>query len=257
MDFTFDTETIPPQRPDVFAEILAEEQRTAELEAASIEPPGNYKSPETIAKWWSETGTPRRNSIMATVEAAADEKYRKLALDGAYGQLAVLGYAIDDRDPVAIYRKDDWATSEAEIIRTLYSVVLEAASKAHNQIRFIGHNIIGFDLRYLFQRSVINGIRPPAFIPFNTKPWEQDKVLDTMIAWAGVGRTISLDNLCKALGIPSPKGAIDGSKVWDYVKDGRIDEVADYCANGDVAQTRACAQRLTFATDKFDYRAAA
>ena len=58
------------------------------------------------------------------------------------------------------------------------------------------------------------------------------------------GNRISLDKLCKALGLPG-KGEIDGSKVWDYVRDGRIAEVADYCAD-DVRKVWAVYQRMTF-----------
>ena len=63
--------------------------------------------------------------------------------------------------------------------------------------------------------------------------------------WAGVGNRVSLDKLCKALGLPG-KGEIDGSKVWDYVRDGRIAEVADYCAD-DVRKVWAVYRRMTFA----------
>jgi predicted PolB exonuclease-like 3'-5' exonuclease len=67
-----------------------------------------------------------------------------------------------------------------------------------------------------------------------------------MTAWAGARNRVSLDKLCKAFGIETPKGGIDGSKVWDYVKAGKIDEVAAYCAR-DVEATRKVYKRLTFA----------
>jgi hypothetical protein len=113
---------------------------------------------------------------------------------------------------------------------------------------FIGHNIVGFDLRFLFQRSVMLGIKPPLVFPFKAKPWD-DIVFDTMTAWAGVGNRFSLSKLCKVFGLDA-KGTeigdeIDGSKVWDFVKGGRIDDVAKYCG-GDVERTRAIHKRLTF-----------
>jgi predicted PolB exonuclease-like 3'-5' exonuclease len=66
-----------------------------------------------------------------------------------------------------------------------------------------------------------------------------------MQAWAGFGNYISLDNLCYGLGIESPKDGIDGSQVWQYVKDGRENEVYDYCKR-DVAAVREVYKRLTF-----------
>ncbi len=112
----------------------------------------------------------------------------------------------------------------------------------------VGHNVASFDLRFLVQRYIINGIRPHPVIAraAQAKPWESDKVFDTMVQWAGAGNRISLDKLCLGLGIPSPKGDLDGSKVWEWVQAGRIAEVADYCGR-DVEAVQAVYQRMTFA----------
>ena len=76
------------------------------------------------------------------------------------------------------------------------------------------------------------------------KAWD-NRVFDTMTQFAGFGNRISLDKLCLALGIKSPKGEIDGSMVGQYVADGRIDEVSEYCKR-DVVATREVYQRMTF-----------
>ena len=84
---------------------------------------------------------------------------------------------------------------------------------------FVGHNITGFDLPFLKKRSIILGICPPSVIPFAAKPWDKS-VFDTMIQWDGDrDKRISLpDKLCKVLGIESPKGDMDGSKVGEYFR---------------------------------------
>jgi predicted PolB exonuclease-like 3'-5' exonuclease len=74
-------------------------------------------------------------------------------------------------------------------------------------------------------------------------------VFDTMLAWAGGRGRVGQDKLCRVLGIDA-KGSelgdeIDGSKVWDYIKDGRIADVAKYCG-GDVNRARDLHRRLTF-----------
>jgi hypothetical protein len=244
MNVFADIETIPAQHPEFLADLIAKHTEAANAEACAVCPPGNYKKPEALEKWWAEEGLAKRNTILASAAGKADAEYRQTSLDGAFGQIAVIGCAIDDHDPVALWTPD-YATSEATIIREFYDAL--TTGFVYGQARFVGHNILGFDLRFLLQRSIVNGIRPPAFIPFNAKPWEQDKVFDTMTAWAGVGGKIKLDKLCKALGLPGKPDGIDGSQVWDYVKSGRIAEVAEYCANSDVAQTRECFYRLTFA----------
>jgi hypothetical protein len=101
----------------------------------------------------------------------------------------------------------------------------------------------------LAQRHIVNGIRPHIVIgrAAQAKPWEGDKVFDTMVQWTGSASVrISLDKLCKALSIPTPKdGGITGATVWDAVQEGRIAEVAAYCA-GDVLATREAWRRMTY-----------
>jgi hypothetical protein len=67
-------------------------------------------------------------------------------------------------------------------------------------------------------------------------------VFDTMLMWAGSKGRVSMDKLCSALGVMA-KGEelggeeIDGSMVWDFIKAGRIEDVATYC-KGDVIRAR-------------------
>ncbi|MBU1336044.1 MAG: hypothetical protein KJ944_08530 [Alphaproteobacteria bacterium] len=79
---------------------------------------------------------------------------------------------------------------------------------------------------------------------------EEDDMLRAMSdaefeAWlaadASSGR-IGLDRLCRALGVAG-KGDMDGSMVWDAVKAGRIDAVAEYC-RGDVKRLRSVHRRM-------------
>lgn len=244
MIITLDIETIPAQNPEFLVELREKHKEQAEFEALELSPPKNYKSAEAIEKWWIEAGIPARDAIRSGAEQLAEEEYRKTSLDGAFGQIAVIGYACNDQDPVTVWSKD-YQTAEAQILTDFYKKLSVTALRV-SQPQFVGHNINGFDLRFIFQRSVVNGIRPPSFIPFSAKPWEQDKVFDTMTAWAGVGNRIKLDKLCKALGLPGKPNNIDGSKVWDFVNNGLIEEVAAYCAD-DVQQTYACFKKLTFA----------
>jgi hypothetical protein len=247
MDITIDIETIPCQKPAFLVELLEKHQEAAEKEAQDVNPPRNYKSADTIEKWWQETGLAARDAIRACAEASATAEYRQTSLDGAFGQIAVIGYAIGDDDPRALWQPA-YAESEKWLLGCLYQALSEAQRNgaAGCQLRIVGHNVANFDLRFILQRSIVNGIRPPTFMPFNAKPWEQDKVFDTMTAWAGVGGKVKLDKLCKALGLPGKPNNIDGSKVWDFVEAGQIADVADYCID-DVIQTRECFKRMTFA----------
>lgn len=99
-----------------------------------------------------------------------------------------------------------------------------------------------FDVRYIWQRAIILRVPVPFWWPHDAKPWDREAIDDTMTAWAGQGGRIGLDRLCKALGIEG-KGDMDGSKVWDAVQAGLINDVVDYC-DDDVRRLRAVHQRI-------------
>lgn len=106
---------------------------------------------------------------------------------------------------------------------------------------FVAHHA-QFDLRYVWQRAVALGITPPSWWPIDARPWDTDRVQDTMTMWAGHNGRIGLDRLCRALGLEGKTG-VDGSKVWDLVREGRLDEVVEYCGD-DVRRLRSVHRRL-------------
>jgi 3'-5' exonuclease len=262
-----DIETIPCQDPvlrDEIAkpvlELYDQKAATITAEISALRPPANYKDPAKIEQWKAEELPKKkaaleadRAALVTECEAKVDEAWRKTSFDGAYCQIVVIGSAIEERNPLTLYEKDPKKVlslgAEAKLLRSFYAALELVPESERQALTWVGHHIIGFDLRVIYQRSVIHGIRPPAWIPFNAKPWD-GSVYDTMIAWAGVGGRIGQDKLCRILGIDA-KGSelgdeIDGSRVWDFVKEGRIADVATYCG-GDVHRARECYRRLTFA----------
>ncbi len=246
-----DIETIPVQLEDIVAELKADLLAERDAKLAEIAPPSHWKDEAKIAEWHATTGAERRAAIEADYAAKIDEKYRATSFDGAYGQIAVIGAALNGAPPVTFY-DHDWRNGEARVLRKFYAWlegVVPQSQRANTCI--VGHYVVEFDLRILFQRSVIHCIKPPAFIPFNAKPWDE-RVFDTMTRWAGSRGSVKLDKLCRVLGIAG-KGAeigedIDGSRVWDYVQRGEIDKVAAYCA-GDVERARQVHRRLAFISE--------
>lgn len=245
-----DLETVPAQRPDVLEEIRASKQADLTAAIADIAPPSNYKKPETIEEWWTNEAPKIRAKLEAGFESEVDEAYRKTGLDGAFGQICVVGFAIDD-SKVHTCLREDW-TDERSVLEDFGCILTDLIPLSDAfTTTVVGHNVSGFDLRFLAQRSIVHGVRPHMVIAraAQAKPWESDKVFDTMIQWGGPGAKPggSLDKLCKALSIPTPKdGDITGATVWDAVKAGRINEVAEYCKK-DVEATRQIHRRLTFA----------
>jgi DNA polymerase elongation subunit (family B) len=214
-----DIETLPTTDPEVIADF-----------ESKVKAPATYKKPESIAQWMSEN-----------LQAETDAAHRKTALDGAFGRVFVIGYAIDDEPPKAVCEvfERDTLQKFADIINGM------DCDKYTTQI--VGHNVSAFDLRFLVQRYMINRIRPPYIIQWaaQAKPWEGEKVYDTMVQWAGVGNRISLDKLCMAFEIESPKSEITGANVYDYYLAGKTDEIIEYCL-GDVIATRKVADRMRY-----------
>lgn len=215
----FDIETIPTQ-----SEHLKNHVQT------NLTPPANYKKQETIDAW---------------IEENKDLAYRKTALNGGFGQIVCIGYAINDNDVRTIYF-DDWATSESEILKTFFNELIECyRPSADITPHFIGHNIENFDLRFIYQRAIVLGIKPPSFLPLNSKSYNNMYIFDTMTEWAGKRNYVSLNEVCLSLGIPPKCDEIDGSKVWDFVQAGKLKQVAEYCAD-DVEKVRAIHKRIAF-----------
>ena len=107
----------------------------------------------------------------------------------------------------------------------------------------VGHNILGFDLPFIFQRCLVNNIPVRKFIDlseFNVRG-----VFDTMHHWwLGARRTVSLDDIAWSLGIESSKTAeAEGSKVFEMYQAGKLGAIREYNLN-DVRVTRKVYERM-------------
>lgn len=204
----------------------------------------------------------KRERLIADGESSTDldEKMKfedfhaGTSFDGGFGRICCIALAMND-DPVRVYSVDDVASPESErkVLRDFWAVAAQAD-------RFVGHNVMEFDLRFLLQRSIVLGIQPTwkRFQEAGKKPWEMGKYLsfaryqnlpifDTMKEWTNWGQDkIGLEHLALALGIPTPKGeGIDGSQVWKFFQDGKCAEISEYCKR-DVETTRAIYNRMVF-----------
>lgn len=244
LEITLDIETIPCQSEDFKSEILesaranikapsslTKEQAAIDLGMTDKDEIKYTSKDAMIARWLSVNGD-------EAAKQSADEIWRKTSFDGALGHICVIGYVMGDSKPVAFYAKD-----ETELLHDFFHEINAICALHPNERpRFIGHNLVDFDLRFIQQRAMILGAKPSQHIPFNAKPWD-DSVFDTMQRWDAKNRT-SLDKLSKAFGLQGKNG-IDGSMVCDMYTDGKIREIAEYCCD-DVELTRDVYKRMTF-----------
>lgn len=86
----------------------------------------------------------------------------------------------------------------------------------------------GYDNPFLLGRSVVNGVsvHRPLYL---AKPWEDTHVDVCDRLKVGFKGRPTLDLVCRALGVPSPKGGIVGAQVAEAWATGQRVDVAEYC----------------------------
>jgi len=184
-----------------------------------------------IKEFYEEAKKKRAKDQKSTV-SNFDNYMRNTSFQGEFGRIFCIGYAVDDQEV------DCLSGDEKEILQKFWGIAKDANT-------FIGHNIMEFDLRFIYKRSIILGVRPSRDLSFAR--YRSEPIFDTMKEWEKWGaQGASLHKLSIALGIASPKEeGIDGSKVYDYFLAGKGEEIIRYCKR-DVEATRAIYKRMTF-----------
>lgn len=232
-----DIETIPAQRPDVrefFAVKIGAETQT---KLAEVKAPSNYKDEVKIAEYINNA----TKALLNGEEAEIDSKVAETSFDGSFGQILCICWAWGDSEIITSACANDLTLSgERDVLKTFFDDVYTMAGRRY---QVVGHNVAAFDLRFMKQRSIVHGLRPPISMPFDAKPWDE-VIYDTMVQWGGLKAGGSMDKLCMALGLPGKDG-ITGADVWPMARAGKFKEIADYCRS-DVERTRAIHKRMTY-----------
>lgn len=211
-----DIETIPTQDEGLQAYI-----------ASTVKPPGNMKKQDTIDKWIAE------EKPDAVAEALLNASF-----DGATNHIVTIGLAFDE-EPAASFHIEK-VEDEKDMIAFFWQTMSDRLKNTAGHT-FIGHNIIGFDLKVLRKRSMILRTRPPSMIPFEGKPWEKNPY-DTMLQW-DAKEFAKLDKIAKAFNIEGK--AFDGSQVYKLWLDKQFALLNAYCKD-DVELTRKVYKRMEF-----------
>ena len=226
-----DIETIPDQREGALQNLVD-----------NIAAPARYKKPESIQKWINDEGP-----------TAAVEEWKKTALHGIAGQIVSIAWAFDDLPITGEIDATTKHNGEELLLCTFFEAIYrqhKSGEGKYQEITWIGHNCIDFDIRFLYQRAAILGIKPEFVLPTDARHGRS--VYDTMNAWCGWRGSrggagyAKQDELYAALGgEPFENDDMDGSQVWDYIQAGRYDEVLAYNKR-DVEKLRFNYKRLTW-----------
>ncbi len=163
------------------------------------------------------------------------ELYEGTSFEGTFGRICCIG--IIKENYKGVIQKEVFKGTEKKILQDFWKC-------AEDVDRFVGHNIWGFDLPFIYKRSIINQVKPRNL---NFARYRNMPIYDTMCEWElwNFGAKQSLDSLAKVMDLPTSKDEMDGSMVWQYYQDGRIDDIAKYCMK-DVELSRKIYYKMTF-----------
>lgn len=200
------------------------------------------KAPSTVAQAvakWAERGETEESKVMS--------------LSPLFGKVVSLALGegespLDEQTITALIvpppgREEDEfppgvrAMSEPDLLRAFWALAQHAEL-------VVTYNGRGFDVPFLIARSLIHGI--PVRVDLLSRPFDLRPHLDLHQVLTAGNRRLgpsSLDVVCWALGIRSPKGEMDGSMVAPFYAQGDIETIAAYNA-GDVAATSAVYQHV-------------
>ena len=104
----------------------------------------------------------------------------------------------------------------------------------------VGFNSHAFDLNVLRYRAMIHAIAAPGLNARGYFKRYDDSAVDLMEVLSGFDARsrMSLDDLARTMAFPGKPEGVDGSRVWDMFKEGRIEDVAHYCEADIVATYR-------------------
>ena len=191
-----DVETVPTMRPDVMARIAAKHL--------------DDKDPEKTRK-------------------KVDEEHRKTSLDGTFGELACISWAVDDSPITSSHRA--LGESEHEVLRAFTFAMDDLAREVGDPtgIIYVAHNA-EFDKRFITKRMTVHHLDgPTGLAERNVKSWDSQWRC-TMSTWVDEWKgRISLADLALALSLPVGKDDLPGSEVYDAMLRGEHERVRQHC----------------------------
>lgn len=167
------------------------------------------------------------------IDGDVEKFIEETSFNGAFGRIACISYAINNGSVSTL------SGDEKKILQNFWEIV-------KNVNLFVGFNIIDFDMRFIYQRSMILGIKPTQDLSFaKYRNFPMYDVLYEWIKW-GYPKKGTLHELAIAFGFESSKtGEIEGKEVAKAYEDGRINEICKYCEK-DVEVTRKIYYKMTF-----------
>ncbi|HPF13136.1 MAG: ribonuclease H-like domain-containing protein [Planctomycetes bacterium] len=133
--------------------------------------------------------------------------------------------------------------SEAQILQRFWQIVgaRDAMGRSSRLVTFNGR---GYDGPVLMVRSAQMDIAPSRqLVPYRYDLTDHCDLFDVLTFQGSTRDRYSLDYWCRRFDVESPKSSIDGSQVGRAYREGRIDDIGEYCLR-DVRATGQLYSRL-------------
>lgn len=195
-----------------------------------------------VIVWDLETVPDLRGFARANgLDGKTDEEVREALGDKfpkhVYHSIVCIGALVAHRDPErwvvdALGAPHCGERSEKELIAAFVGRIAELAPQL---VTFNGNS---FDLPVLRYRALVNSV-PAAGLSarpyFNRYTEDAVDLCDVLSAFSSQGKA-TLHEICRVMGLSGKPGGMDGSEVAQYHRDGRLQDIADYCES-DVVNT--------------------
>ncbi|MFQ5766931.1 MAG: ribonuclease H-like domain-containing protein [Acidobacteriota bacterium] len=164
----------------------------------------------------------REGDVEPSGQAAAEGRFN---LWGGTGRVIVIGMHNPDSGQSRILASDD----ERDLLKEFWELV----KPFDLQITFNGKL---FDFPFLQLRSAILQVKPSVRLDCRRYSRHPHLDLRELLTNFYAQKFGTLDFFCELFGIASPKTALSGSQVAAAYREGRLQEIADYC-RADVTAT--------------------
>jgi DNA polymerase elongation subunit (family B) len=198
--------------------------------------PKSYKKEETIDKWVEEEFAKQNAIIKENYQKLIDEcdkEYRSRSLNSLKGRIFCISYAVNDEEPKCV----TFDPSEERMMEKFeLALKNDIGERRLALICWVGHNVKGFDIKWLAQRAM-KYRRKDLLRWIPSGKWDK-RVMDTneLFNLFTYGNYTKLDDIAKFFCLEG-KGDMSGDKVYDEFMEGNYDKIHEYCI-ADVELTR-------------------
>jgi len=219
----FDCETGPLEKSTVLSRTpdFKQPEPPGEFDPSTVKL-GNLKDEAKIAAK-IETEREKHGRLVANYEkdvaTAKDshesEAMEKAALSPITGEVLAIGYKSEKGTVMRISGRD--GLDEADLISEFWARYQTCIAPAR---KLVGHNIFGFDLPFLINRSWVLDVTVPVGVIDRDRFWNERIFIDTMKRWAlgRYGDWVKLDTLSQLFGGTGKPEGVTGAMFADLIK---------------------------------------